>query len=544
MDSEATIRLNFQIPGDPSGTLRQMSDQTRQLSQGEAEFARLAAQSSVELEKKANRIVQARREQEQLTEYMRRRGFDDRGRPIEGQPSAASRAADVMSGGPSLTALVPQIAAVTAALAAMERAALKIAAVGNIMQRGDLTVLQKQAGIESELVPFSQTARTFHGSMTGHTEYMRASAAAFQRAQFAQQLGHQAALATTGLEFERQGYSGRQAANYSPTGVFDRGTFAGELLTAEEARLKPARDAQSRANRDLAESQRMHGLAGSGRAAAQAAYDAAQQHALDAAARLEAAQSGSGVNPREALRAQLLGRLPLVGGFRRMFFDQSGQTGSRETEQANINAAAKVAQEAQQDALNKSKELQAAINREKETGLRLTEAESAARRGNITHMQAELQNLRAREQVYASSATRLGGMDTGSRMQGLAAVRFISQFGMGAATPEIVAAAQGIAPHWAQERMQAFGQRTPEYRELQRMGITEFGDLQAARAAANQQQFAVDAKIQIDENALAKKLAERIDPLLKDLIGVITAEVRQRLDKKRSEDTDERNTWY
>lgn len=88
------------------------------------------------------------------------------------------------------------------------------------------------------------------------------------------------------------------------------------------------------------------------------------------------------------------------------------------------------------------------------------------KQSEIGVLKTELAISKQREQLGSQGATRLGMMSKGARMSGVAAVRFLKEYGPEAATPDIWAASSSVAPLWTQKQGEKHGLGVSERQDL------------------------------------------------------------------------------
>jgi hypothetical protein len=166
----------------------------------------------------------------------------------------------------------------------------------------------------------------------------------------------------------------------------------------------------------------------------------------------------------------------------------------------------------------------------------IAQARNEQRLAQIGGMNAQLDILGDRENRLAGASTRLGGMGMGGRMMGAQAMKFIDQFGVAMATPEILAHAQGFAPMELQKRLEAFGETTPEFQEAKRRGYADFqgGPLKDVRKERDDLTADVRNAMQDSQQTMAHDMANVVNAALKQFVDFFRNEINRILQEQRT----------
>src|SRR5262249_23603847 len=131
---------------------------------------------------------------------------------------------------------------------------------------------------------------------------------------------------------------------------------------------------------------------------------------------------------------------------------------------------------------NRRKEVEAELARYQQLGLSAAEKESAVRKANLELSKADAANLEAKESRLTSQATGFGALKPWERSRALAVARGAQGRSWDQLSPFEKDQLSRVAPGWAGKQQELAGEASPEYRELQRMGLIESGTLGETRA--------------------------------------------------------------
>lgn len=350
-----------------------------------------------------------------------------------------------------------------------------------------------------DLVPFGARAQSFADAMSGRTagyeeagiqsQYQQAAGQArLERSAFALSFNPQQA----GREALASAYRGQSAVAPS---VFDRTTAGGERAFREEQRLLPLKQAEARAEREMAQASREQ-LASQtelNRVKARGYELTRQRTALER--RLGQSGFGSGVDRQEVLK---------------QISDVNAELSGNLTQQ---RAAGDQYQNAVGSAVNARAEREKARLR--------------------TQLQGEADSLGERAQTAAGAAGRLGTMNPFDRAMGLQLTRMAQQRGSLEGLPqEYLSAIQNFAPETFRKLAEKTGAGTAEFKA----GVSEFnadfaGDPETLRRReAEARRKLAEAEFGIDSEA-AGNIARSFDGFGK-FVGEV---INQALDKQRSE---------
>ena len=330
-----------------------------------------------------------------------------------------------------------------------------------------MTYAQRMEKVGTELVPFYGTITEMRRNLDGTNNKIKADTMRFEVAHA--QLDASMQINTFGQNARIMKAGGvaaqgaAQAFQVAPQQFFDRTTASGVFRQQEEAQRKLAVDELLRAKREAAIADgKALGIANEMEAsskrlaASQGAYAMASAKVADIMKREnEGDRQKAGLN--EALLAQKL-------------------------------AGAKVTAEAAQN-----EEL---VRSHMEAQNELAMRNSQVRKAEIGQMRSELEILKTREQITAASATRVGGMHKGHRMLAVQAVKHLKQHGIENATPEMIQAAESIAPLWVQKMKEKSGENSPEFKQLQDMG--EIDDFTAGQGKNLKELRAAQDKVAVN----------------------------------------------
>jgi hypothetical protein len=309
-----------------------------------------------------------------------------------------------------------------------------------------------------------------------------------QQALAAAQGGGQLAAFRMGFNPRQAGLAARAAglANAAPMleGYSDRSTALGEREFQEKQRLLQV-------DREIAKAERESAAASAQRAASEKEVAKIQREAVflsNQRSRLVATRPGGGVERQTNIQQTL-----------------------EIQERIGLNAQ-KQQQAAQQLAASREQEARSAYAT---GGLR------------VQRLNAEAGILEGKADSAAAGATRLGGMDPFRRSEAVYALELLQRFGPDAIGPEMLAAAQSVAPQTVARLLQSRGERTGEFARLRQLAPAEYGDVGSLRGeAAGLRDEAVKLQLELD-----KKLAEAAADAGEKLGDAVTKALEQAIDK-------------
>lgn len=553
--AEAAIRLKMEMDGNAEKALEGMAKTTEQIDKNLVKVKTSAQQATKSLQELAYaRVMEIKQERDVTLEanrMLRHYGLDPAGAPMarkrpdlgptaggafRGLAGGALQAGGLggVGGALGLVGGGAMVAAATAMVMAFEKGIQRVA--GALEAQAGLHLSQSRrsmataealdpTGTISNLRRAADAAVYLPGKNIRDFEHAQRMAMIRTRGQTNRQAG--------GLFFDRRqaeiGAMATGAVGYAGLQRFDRSSMQGEVAYGEYQKRLPAQDEAVRAQRAVLAAQQGHGEQLAKVEAMQAGVAAARQELARRdtnIANLAAREDrGSGV------RSRITGKELPSGGLL-----QQGHA------KGQMDIALKEREKASLDLENKLSQLEDEKNRKKQTGLQLAEAEHQKRQASINSARAELEILQQREQRMSQQAQRLGVMNKGSRMQGLAASRFIKQFGIGAATPDIIAAAQAFAPDYVRKQAEGFGERNPEAQAGRREGfLFDQGNLNEIRQQIDKVQANIRVDIGLDEEKLATKLAEVLKQTFFDFLKDIAAKMQKSTSDVRGGKIQERN---
>jgi hypothetical protein len=394
------------------------------------------------------------------------------------------------------------------------------ASFANAANRGDLSP-EAQARHMGESLPIVgrvlSSIREFVDAIDGTTERIRRSMVDISR-------GHVIAQTSGQIEMSRFTGAGDLAgakmaamlaggASPVPFHSFDRGTVEGQMLFQEQQRRMP------------------HLL-----------QIAAQERRV-AAARARVSGLQSGLHANQARLADLerkrqihLGNLQGFVGPHALEMEPTGQGGVGGA-QWPVDPIIGMALENRDQAANHASQAMI-INQEMEAGQRnrlqminqIRAAESAAAQEERRHremiiglMREDINILQQREQMLSQTAQRLGAMNPIQRRLGVMAAEQIAQHGMGNVPWFMIQHAQSVAPNLIGREAERFGESTPEFQTLRRLG--EFGpetrSLSELRAAIDQLSRNLNLETLETETQYSNRILESIDDHLGTAVAIL-----------------------
>lgn len=450
-------------------------------------------------------------------------------RSLPGQGAAAGA-----PGGPSagLAGMLRYGLAASGALMAVHTATMLArsgAGAINTLRRDDLPADRKVESVLGQLPivgglisALGELRRAIDGTAETMRRMNREHAFAMRGIELGGQLGRQVFAA--GATYRGAAFAAGAFAGVPQVGIGDTGrtTLEQQIAYQEQQRLIPARLGLRSAQAREAGLRGQHEAARQDAAQAQLAADAARERSRRALrAAQQAARGPAGLS--QAQQVALAGARYLVPGA--LGVDAAaGRQGEVEVNRLRTAQEAARALAEEQNALNR---LQDANNRSRETGLQLAQAESQARQRQVELSRAELENLRAREQLATSGARRIGAMTPMEREYALQAAQMVQQFGLEGLPRETRERARGLVPglignleeqegvRFARER--GLAALSPEFRDVGRLE-------ELRRAQVDRVQAEVTVSVQIDE----ERLAQRIMEIGRDYFRAVQTEARQR----------------
>jgi hypothetical protein len=402
-----------------------------------------------------------------------------------------------------------------ALLAATEAAAAAVGKAGEIYgiaHNSLLTLAQKNEKI-GEAMPFGigAAARYYHQArdeFTGTNDRIRVANVRFAQGTLADQQWFELQAARVRRDAEiatprlRGVYLSRLERDLQGEAVptFNRGTFTGEQAYRDYRAVRPAELAErtAHAEADAANEERRQTAFRVGRLENQRGV--LQERVDRARAREEAAVAG------ENLPAML-------GGGR----DRAGR-----------HEAGLEAMRAEKALAENIRQLEQERLRLKEQSVGAANAVSAAEAATLDKLRAQLSVLEQQEQRLASRAQSVGGMNVVERqlgLQGARAIRDAEARGQGLDTlsPELRDYARRFAPEYVRKAEERFGQQTAEYRQAQREGFIEKGDLGQIREEVRNLHATVQVRAVINEKVLADRIVEAMSRYFEGLIRDVKA---------------------
>lgn len=198
-----------------------------------------------------------------------------------------------------------------------------------------------------------------------------------------------------------------------------------------------------------------------------------------------------------------------------------------ELERANKGAGL-----ATEEVLRNEKLLREAINREQSMGVSLAEKQNQIERARTAMLKAEVEVLRQKEQTQAHGAQAVGRMTLAQRAQAGIALKMLQRGMPLHLMPQAMRGAlESVAPQAMQKRFEQAGLGTKLYKQFQKEGLIDKGDLNEIRKERTKLETQVEVKVTLDEAMLAEKIAEKLGKALEDLVKAITA--RQEAEMER-----------
>jgi hypothetical protein len=476
------VRIDYNATAADQG-LQQTTRATRDLADAEQKYQRLL-----------HGRIEAIQTQKRLSGDLQRMGYQESAldRAGHGLPGALGISAATMSG------IGTAVAAAATTAKAMEVAANSM----NILQNASLSKAQKANALEAAIPgvgTLSKLSIDVRDSYFGRAERLREMQERSQIVDAFQDAQHQAHLQRAPIrdEMARARDRANALAGVSPIlpGAFDRSTLAGQQAFQQDMATIAERNA----------AQRAQALAGVGR---ENYGKIGQDISL-----LE--------RERQALQ-QRAGREQQTADYWKAREDRG---------EGRFKVERLEAERARQETLNeiarKGEEIVERTNERKKVGIQLIEQEATARQTSVALATKELAVLEAREQRTSANARRLGSQNPIERQAGLRAAQFIKQFGLGRATPDLVAAAGRFAPDWLGKQQERFGEQTPEYRQGQKEGFfgLDLMSLRQIRQQISESQSNVQVNVVLDAAAVGKATAVELEKFGKTFIHEVDRKI-------------------
>ncbi len=303
----------------------------------------------------------------------------------------------------------------------------------------------------------------------------------------------------------------------------DRRTAAGEKEYQIASKILPVRQEIASAEREAVIAAQEQQKAGERYNALISKRNGLQTHAADLEARLSEKAKGvyrPGMNFGEYLVRSIdrdLGGAGNESGPQRQQLLYAAEQNTQ-----RIEANERLVQEAARD--------RAAAERRK------AEADARVQQARVAEMQARAEIKQGEIESAQSVAQRLGGAGPVGRQFGIYALQHLQKFGPDSASPEIIAAAQGIAPRTTGKLLETYGAQTGEYAQLQKIAPLDVaGGLEDLRKEHNEMINNI-SKANLDiQKSLTDATAKALEPLGKMIVDSITFAfdaVLRRVDQK------------
>ncbi|HTU21794.1 MAG TPA: hypothetical protein VMG10_27395 [Gemmataceae bacterium] len=176
--------------------------------------------------------------------------------------------------------------------------------------------------------------------------------------------------------------------------------------------------------------------------------------------------------------------------------------------------------------------LEGDINRERQAGVTLAEKERQLAQARLGLTRAERDILRQKEQKMSQGATNIALMPAWRRGMAMQSLRTALQAkDLGMLPPFMLQMAQSLAPETIRRKAEQQGLGMREYKELQKIGEIDKGDLNAIRKRETELSVKLDITPQINEKVLAEAVARAVEASLKHVIKA--AKVKAELESKK-----------
>jgi hypothetical protein len=181
----------------------------------------------------------------------------------------------------------------------------------------------------------------------------------------------------------------------------------------------------------------------------------------------------------------------------------------------------------QQQALQQ--QLAANQNAQQQQILANVQNEAQARRANLDLARAQLEVARQNEERTRNAAQAMGSMNPMQRQMAVMGAQLLQQ----GLTPDLLPREfrenlRRVAPQHVAAAETRFGEQTPEFRQLQQMGIginrRELRELEGER---NQREATVNAQVRVDESRMAEQVARAMEPVIRIVVEQIVNQIRQ-----------------
>jgi hypothetical protein len=224
---------------------------------------------------------------------------------------------------------------------------------------------------------------------------------------------------------------------------------------------------------------------------------------------------------------------------------EENRTGVRN--QAGRHEAGLADASAQRDLTHARLQLERELTRERQLQEQSIRADAQAGQARINLLRTELEILRQREQRLSGGQTRIGSMNEGRFQEARSIADFINQRG----------SIEGLSDEAISLAMPLLGNRIRRMQE-ERGGIraATLGpgfeeedffvgsgpNLAQTRAAIPQLQMDIRNRIEINENELARRIAESLGPAMSRLIEAVRSRIGSQMDEMRADQANANNT--
>jgi hypothetical protein len=531
-DTQATIRLNVISGGDATAKLKEAAEAARDLSRAEQEHLARLQQTTSELQRQEQAARLRRGGQVEVGG--RKYGLDAQGRLAEGagNPNLDRAAGQAGSG---LMSFARVAALATAGLMGLSRVAQGAARITETVNNSYLTAREKQQRI-LEGIPLLGSGfaglRGLANAVSGLSESMRQLGETRAHAETLARGLHGVQLAGIGQQ-ARAGVAADQAAALGVVPVDRRIFYRGWGLAGVEAEERQ-RLQLSEVNVGRARARYVASLASAG-----GARDAEAQArlAVGRAERVELSQHQQVRQIRSARttaagavrdpRVTVLEAAAFFGWDRRPPQLLAAQAAA--PSQLDLQNGLHDQAQGLQRLIEANQRLRAAVESRGEADRSVAQAASALRQAETAALREQLSILEQRERVAQQSAQRLGGMSRLQRQMGIQALESVLAHGPANVPQEWLSLARGIAPQRVAELETRGGMRAPELARLRQLAPADYRDvaeLEARRREVDRLRAEVNVRVQLDERALARELADQLRGFIAELRVLTTREAR------------------
>jgi hypothetical protein len=161
------------------------------------------------------------------------------------------------------------------------------------------------------------------------------------------------------------------------------------------------------------------------------------------------------------------------------------------------------------------------------------EKESLARKTSLAVLRDQVEVLRARGQMILAETESAGRMNPLQRQIGLQALRAVKAGGRDSVTPEMLGLAEQLAPAYMRDLYARHGAKAPETEALKAEGFWRPESIEAIRTELGKVQTQVQVAINLDEAALAERIAEALRDGMTRLIASMRIQMGRELDDLR-----------